>query len=63
VLGDYFVKFEHASYTGFGAHGTSDSASIGTMASRGCIRMRAADIQEVFEVMPRGCQVEIRATE
>jgi nucleoid-associated protein YgaU len=63
VLGDYFVKFEHASYTGFGAHGTPDEASIGKMASQGCIRMRAADIKEVYEVLPRGCQVEIRATE
>ncbi len=62
VLGDYFVKFEHASFTGFGAHGTLDVDSIGRMASQGCIRMRDTDIREFFEIMPRGCQVAIRST-
>ena len=63
VLGDYFVKFKHASYTGFGTHGTADPRSIGRMASQGCIRMQDPDIREFFEIFPRGCQVEIRATE
>jgi L,D-transpeptidase catalytic domain/LysM domain len=63
VLGDYFVKFTHASYTGFGAHGTPDPTTIGKMASKGCIRMRDTDIREFFRIMPRGCEVEIRATE
>lgn len=63
VLGDYFVKFNHASFTGFGAHGTPDPATIGQMASKGCIRMLDTDIREFYRVMPVGCEVEIRATE
>jgi len=62
VLGDYFIKFLHDSYTGFGVHGTSDPASIGTMASAGCIRMFDADIEDYFKVVPRGTRVEIRAS-
>ena len=33
------------------------------MASKGCIRMRDTDIREFFQIMPTGCQVEIRATQ
>jgi hypothetical protein len=62
VLGDYFVEFRHASYSGFGAHGTPDAASIGRAQSLGCIRMRDRDIAEFFWLVPRGTPVEIRAT-
>lgn len=62
ILGKYFVKFEHASLQGYGAHGTPAQETIGTMASRGCIRMRDADIEEFFKVVPRGSKVEIRST-
>lgn len=62
VLGEYFVKFEHRSFTGFGAHGTSEPDSIGTMASKGCLRLRDADIAEYFRIVPRGTEVEVRAT-
>lgn len=61
VLGDYFVRFDHESYSGFGAHGTSEPGSIGTMASAGCIRMAAADIKDFFQIIPRGSKVEVRA--
>jgi len=62
VLGNYFVKFEHKSFTGFGAHGTSEPATIGTMASLGCLRMADSDIEDFFKVVPRGSQVIIRST-
>lgn len=62
ILGKYFVKFEHASLQGYGAHGTPAQDTIGTMASRGCIRMRDADIEEFFKVVPRGSVVAIRST-
>lgn len=62
VLGDYFVKFEHPSYTGFGCHGTSQPESICTRASAGCIRMHDADIEDFFRIVPRGTEVEIRAS-
>lgn len=62
ILGEYFIKFRHDSYTGFGAHGTPQPETIGTMSSAGCIRMYAPDIAELFEILPRGTKVEIRAT-
>lgn len=62
ILGKYFVGFQHATLQGYGAHGTPAQETIGTMASRGCIRMRDADIEEFFKVVPRGSKVEIRST-
>ena len=63
ILGEYFIKFRHAQYTGFGAHGTPMPETICTMSSMGCIRMFAADIAELFRILPRGAQVIVRATE
>jgi nucleoid-associated protein YgaU len=63
ILGEYFIKFLHDSYTGFGAHGTTLPDTICTMSSMGCIRMYDADIAELFKVLPRGAKVIVRATE
>lgn len=60
ILGDYFLKFEHASHAGFGAHGTPMPETIGTMSSMGCIRMLADDIAELFRLLPRGATVSVR---
>ena len=62
ILGAYFVKFEHASFQGYGAHGTPEPESVGTMASRGCLRMRDDDIRDFFRVVPRDTEVQVRAT-
>lgn len=40
-------------------HGTNQESQIGQPASRGCIRMRNADIIELFELLPDGVDVEI----
>ena len=40
-------------------HGTPDEASIGTPASHGCIRMRNADVIELFDRVDSGMRVEI----
>jgi lipoprotein-anchoring transpeptidase ErfK/SrfK len=40
-------------------HGTPDEASIGTAASHGCIRMRNADVIELFDLVGAGTLVEI----
>jgi lipoprotein-anchoring transpeptidase ErfK/SrfK len=40
-------------------HGTADEASIGTPASHGCIRMRNADVVELFGLVAPGTVVEI----
>ncbi len=40
-------------------HGTPDEASIGGPASHGCIRMRNADVIELFDRVDPGMRVEI----
>lgn len=46
---------------GYGIHGTNAPKSIGKAASHGCIRMRAADLEELFELVSVGVVVEIHA--
>jgi len=62
ILGEYFIKLLHDSYTGFGIHGTPMPETIGTMSSMGCVRMRADDIAELFRLLPRGTVVSVRAS-
>jgi L,D-transpeptidase ErfK/SrfK len=44
---------------GYGIHGTNEPKSIGKAASHGCIRMRAVDLEELFELVSVGAVVEI----
>src|SRR5574340_346962 len=44
---------------GYGIHGTNNPRSIGRFASHGCVRMRNADVEELFEMISVGDQVEI----
>jgi L,D-transpeptidase YbiS len=41
-------------------HGTNHEEEIGTLASHGCIRMRNADVIELFERVEEGTPVEIK---
>jgi len=41
-------------------HGCPDSAEMGRPGSHGCVRMRNADILELFDLVPAGTPVEIR---
>ena len=45
---------------GVGIHGTSAEYSIGTRASHGCIRMRVADVIDLYPRVPVGTRVFIR---
>src|SRR3989337_2410304 len=40
-------------------HGTPDSVTLGIPGSHGCIRMRNADLVELFDIVPAGTAVEI----
>lgn len=44
---------------GYGIHGTIDPESIGTAASRGCIRLHNDDIAEVYNLLTVGSEVTI----
>jgi len=46
--------------SGVGIHGTSAEYSIGTRASHGCIRMRVADVIDLYPRVPVGTPVYIR---
>lgn len=45
----------------YGIHGTNQPNSIGKAASTGCIRMSKRDLEELFELVNVGDEVEIRA--
>ena len=43
---------------GYGIHGTNAPKSIGKSASHGCIRMRKQDVEELFELVRVGDEVD-----
>ena len=47
------------SVKGYGIHGTNNPSSIGHNASHGCIRMRNHDVEELFELVAIGDEVEL----
>ncbi len=60
VLGTRWMGFEPKEGAhGFGIHGTAHPESIGKDESMGCVRMRNADVEELFEYVPRGTRVTI----
>lgn len=60
-LGTRWLGFrETPQYAGFGIHGTSQDGSIGEATSNGCVRMHNGDVEELFDLVPRGTLVEIR---
>lgn len=44
----------------YGIHGTPDPSGVGGEVSLGCIRMRNDDVNELFEILPRGAEVIIQ---
>ncbi len=46
-------------FDGVGIHGTSDRGSIGSNASRGCLRMLVEDVEELYPQVPVGAKVLI----
>jgi L,D-transpeptidase YbiS len=42
-------------------HGTPDEIMMGVPGSRGCVRMRNAELLELFDMVPAGTKVEIVA--
>ena len=44
---------------GYGIHGTNRPSSIGHNASHGCIRMRNQDVEQLFEMVSVGDEVEM----
>jgi len=56
VLGTRWMGFNNP---GYGIHGTWEPESIGQQSSAGCVRMKNEDVEELFEIVPSGTEVEI----
>jgi lipoprotein-anchoring transpeptidase ErfK/SrfK len=48
-----------AIYEGAGIHGTEETASLGSAASHGCVRMAIADVEELYEQVEVGTPIFI----
>ncbi|MFO7534793.1 MAG: L,D-transpeptidase family protein [Kiritimatiellia bacterium] len=63
ILGTHWLALRAAGATppvsGYGIHGTWDDSSIGKDESAGCVRMRNADVEELYVLMPVGTEVVI----
>ncbi len=57
--GPFGTRWIGLSKPSYGIHGTSNPASIGTMASNGCIRLHNRDVNELFNFVPVGTTVRI----
>ncbi|MBU1061580.1 MAG: L,D-transpeptidase family protein [Candidatus Omnitrophica bacterium] len=56
ILGSRWLGFSNP---GYGIHGTIEPDSVGRQATRGCIRMLNAEIEEVYTIIPVGTEVTI----
>lgn len=59
AYGPWFVRLRTGKWTGIGIHGTHDPASVGTMATEGCVRLRNEDIEELRTMVTIGTRVAI----
>lgn len=46
--------------THLGFHGTNEPDSVGSDTSLGCVRLRNGDVEELYEILPRGTEVVIQ---
>lgn len=44
---------------GYGIHGTTDDASIGSQRTQGCVRMHNHEVEELYDIVPVGAEVTI----
>jgi lipoprotein-anchoring transpeptidase ErfK/SrfK len=55
-LGSRWMGFDRK---GYGIHGTIEPWLLGKSVSHGCVRMKNEDVEELFEIVPRGTPVRI----
>ena len=63
-LGRYFLKLAATGnpdkpFAGYGIHGTPDESSVGKSLSHGCVRMRNADVELLYNLVPEKTPVTI----
>jgi len=47
------------SVSGYGIHGTNDASSIGKHITKGCVRMKNEEVEELYVIVPSGTDVTI----
>ena len=47
------------SIAGYGIHGTNDPTSIGKHITKGCVRMKNEEVEELYAIVPSGTEVTI----
>jgi len=57
--GEFGSRGMQLSDTNYAIHGTNEPDSIGKDESLGCIRMGKKDVEELFDLVPKGTKVEI----
>lgn len=56
ILGSRWLGISAPSY---GIHGTTEPESIGKQVTAGCVRMKNADVEELYSLVPEGTEVVI----
>jgi len=59
-LGTRWLGFKATAQGEYGIHGTDTPQSIGKLSSHGCVRMRIADAEKLFDWVEVGTPVEVR---
>jgi len=60
ILGTRWLGFKDTpEFQGYGIHGTPFPETIGKAASNGCIRLRNAEVEEVYDLLRKGDKVTI----
>ncbi len=57
-LGTRWIAWEGSQ--GLGFHGTDEPETIGQAVSDGCVRMRNEEVEQLFEILPKGAEIEVR---
>ncbi|QWU18075.1 Lipoprotein-anchoring transpeptidase ErfK/SrfK [Paenibacillus sophorae] len=57
--GEFGSRGMQLSDTNYAIHGTNEPESVGKDESMGCIRMKRNDIEELFDLVPKGTKVQI----
>ncbi|GJM84202.1 hypothetical protein HMSSN139_66980 [Paenibacillus sp. HMSSN-139] len=57
--GEFGSRGMQLSDTNYAIHGTNEPDSIGKDESLGCIRMGKKDVEELFDLVPKGTKVKI----
>ncbi|MFH0763158.1 MAG: L,D-transpeptidase family protein [Candidatus Omnitrophota bacterium] len=56
ILGTRWLGFN---LPGYGIHGTTDPASLGSQVTQGCVRMSNTEVEELYTIVPTGTEVTI----